>query len=265
MTDVKEQLRAYFDEVDPPFDPAGLMREPQPQFPLTRRPVGRGVLIAGTAAAVLLLVLALPLLFLANGSETAVEPSATTTEAPTTTTEPTSTTSAPTTAAPDQVIGVSPDASAEVFSWTGDDISDWVTEEEMAAALAGLLLEYAGTELHGEVEFERREVFGEASDTVEWTVGHEYGENHWVVTVHNGDHLPDDLWSYETDLELPKGEITTGGWGVFTVRGPNSDESLCVWVGPPVEIFGGQVQEDIYEEMISVLASMILEELGWVD
>ncbi len=77
MIDVKEQLRAYFDEIDPPFDPAGLMREPQPRS-VSHRSVGRGVLIAGVAATVVVLAVALPVLFLANPPPTAVEPSVTT-------------------------------------------------------------------------------------------------------------------------------------------------------------------------------------------
>ena len=266
MTDLREQLRVYFDEVDPPFDPAGLMREPRPELTPTRRRVGRGVLVAGAAAAVLVLVLALPLLLLAIQSETAGEPSATTTEAPTTTTEPATTTTVATTTAPDQAISRTPEAPADVFSWSEGDISDWVTEDEMEAVLADLSIEYAGTRLNDEAEFERSgDSYELALTEGVWTVGPIDGLNRWEVRVHNGDHNADDLWLHETDLELPKGEITTGGWDVFTARGPNSDESFCIGLVPPKEVFGPYVQEDIYVEMVSAVASMMLEELRWVD
>lgn len=267
MTDVKEQLRAYFDEVDPPFDPSDLVNDPRTV--LVSRPgvVGRGVLVAGVAAMVLVLAVGLPLLFLANRPPTAVEPSATTTEAPTTTTtEPVTTNSATTTATPDQVIGGPPEAPADVFSWDRDDMSDWVTEDEITAVLADLSIEYAGTRLDGEAELEHR---GESDELMltgaVWIVGPTDGDHHWQVSVHNGDHVPDDLWLHDTEWTLPQGEITTGGWGVFTVRGSNSDESFCIHLEAPTEIFGTYVREDIYVEMVSAVASMMLEELGWVD
>ena len=266
MADVKEQLRAYFDEVDPPFDPSDLMNDPR-TVPASRPGVGRGVLVAGVAAMVLVLAVGLPLLFLANRPPTAVEPSATTTEAPITTTEPVTSTSATTTAAPDRVVVGPPEAPADVFSWDRDDMSDWVTEDEITAVLADLSIEYAGTPLDGKAEFEHRGASDELTWTdVLWIVGPTDGDNHWQVSVHNGDHLPDDLWLHETEWTLPQGEITTGGWGVFTVRGPNSDESFCIHLeAAPTKVFGTYVREDIYVEMVSAVASMMLEELGWVD
>lgn len=93
MTDVREQLRVYFDEVDPPFDPSELMQDPRPVLPPRRSGVGRGALVAAAAAAVLVLVVGLPLLFLANRPQTSVEPSPTTSH-----TVVTTETAAPTTA-----------------------------------------------------------------------------------------------------------------------------------------------------------------------
>ena len=265
MADVKEQLRAYFDEVDPPFDPSDLMNDPRTVL-VSRPGVGRGVLIAGVAAMVLVLAVGLPLLFLADRPPTAGEPSATTTEASTTTTEPVTTTSATTTAAPDQVVVGPPEAPADVFSWDRDDMSDWVTEDEITAVLADLSIEYAGTPLDGRAEFEHRGFVGVVRDAVEWTIGSIDGGNGWAVRVHNGDHISRGSTEFsENDLKLPTGG-ESGGWVVYRVRGPNSDESFCISVDAPTEIFGTTYWEDeINIEMVSAVASMMLEELGWVD
>lgn len=271
MTDVKEQLRVYFDEVDPPFDPSELMQDPKPVLPPRRGVVRSGVLVAAAAAAVLVLVVGLPLLFVANQPQDAVEPSATTTTyAPTSTTEP-----ATTTTAPDQASDSLPEPPVGVFSWSADDISEWVTNDEITAVLADLSIEYAGTYLDSDAEFELVErpapvdhelVIGGAFNQAMWTVGREHGDNYWQVGVHNGDHIADNRWFSEVSLSLPEGAINNeGSWGVFAVRGPNSDESFCIWLGAPTEIFGTYVEEDIYLEMISAVASMMLEELGWVD
>jgi len=94
MTDLRDQLRDYFDEIDPPFDTTSLMREPRPGLAPTRNRVGRGVLIAVTAGVLLLLVVGLPLLLSSSQSDRAIEPSVTTIPSVTTTvrTAPTTTT-----------------------------------------------------------------------------------------------------------------------------------------------------------------------------
>lgn len=78
MNDLRDQLRAYFDEVDPSFDVADLMREPRPELSPTRSRVPNGPLIAAVAAVVVVLVVGLPLLLSGGRSESAVEPSVTT-------------------------------------------------------------------------------------------------------------------------------------------------------------------------------------------
>lgn len=44
-----------------------------------------------------------------------------------------------------------------VFSWDGDDLSAWVTEDEMRAALEHVSTLYAGADLEGEVVLEHDE------------------------------------------------------------------------------------------------------------
>ena len=53
MTDLKEQLRVYFDEISPPFDTADLKHEPLLRPTPVRSRVGRGVLVAAATAALL--------------------------------------------------------------------------------------------------------------------------------------------------------------------------------------------------------------------
>ena len=84
MPDVRNQLRAYFDEVDPPFNVADLTREPRPELAPTRRPVRHGLLIAAAAAVVVLLVVGLPLLLSDGQPDPAVEPPVTTVQPATT-------------------------------------------------------------------------------------------------------------------------------------------------------------------------------------
>lgn len=52
MTDVREQLRTCFGEIDPPFDPAGLMSQSHTGMRPQRSVVDRGVLIAWVASVV---------------------------------------------------------------------------------------------------------------------------------------------------------------------------------------------------------------------
>ena len=78
MTDIEQQLREYFDEVDPPFDVADLMREPRPELVPTRSRVPSGLVIAAVAAVIAVLIIGLPLLLTRGQVESAVEPTVST-------------------------------------------------------------------------------------------------------------------------------------------------------------------------------------------
>ena len=122
MTDLRDQLRVYFDEVDPPFNVSALMREPQPELMPTGNRLGRSALVAVAAAVLVLLAVGVPLLLSGRQAETVVEPSVATVphvtttldaapnttaaEAPTTTPPPT--TPRPTPAAPAEVVPFPP-------------------------------------------------------------------------------------------------------------------------------------------------------------
>jgi hypothetical protein len=150
-----------------------------------------------------------------------------------------------------------------VFSW-GDDLSMWVTEAEMTNAFEDLARTYAGVGFDGEVVVQP----GEGLDGVAWRVGTSGDPTSWVFAVHNGSHMFDDgvVSLRETNPRLPEGvTYGTGGWGVYTFAAPNTDESVCMTVEPPREIFGDRVEDQVYEAMLFDLASMTLREMGWAD
>ena len=115
MTDLKEQLRVYFDEISPAFDTERLMRDPQPELAPARSGIRTGMVVAVAAAVIALLAIGLPLLLSGSGPETAVEP-------PVITFTPTTVDAAPTTIT----------------------LPDYTAPEEVDALLACLPLDPAG-------------------------------------------------------------------------------------------------------------------------
>lgn len=122
MTDLKDQLRAYFDVVDPPFDTAKLMPEPLSELSPERSRVGRGVLVAAATAVVILLVAGVPLLLSGGREETVLEPSATTAL-------PTTVDAAPATVAP--AASADPEDVADLFACLPLDPSGWSQSEPL--------------------------------------------------------------------------------------------------------------------------------------
>ena len=154
------------------------------------------------------------------------------------------------------------------FSW-GEDLTQWVTEDEIAEIVTDLLRTYADTDLEGAVHTDPSDD-GESWD---WSVG-AVGEirGPWILNAHNGDHdgrydgRPTDV-----DSRLPDGvgfEAEVGfGFGHYIFSGPSSDELISLWLRPAGTSFGypPSSQVDAYEDMLFSLASRLLRELGWAD
>ena len=77
MIDLGDQLRTYFDTVDPPFEPEDLMREHLGALQPGRVRVSRGYTVAVAAAILVAVFVGLPLLLIAlgEGTEPARSPS----------------------------------------------------------------------------------------------------------------------------------------------------------------------------------------------
>jgi hypothetical protein len=150
-----------------------------------------------------------------------------------------------------------------VFSW-GDDLSQWVTEDEMTELLVQLL---------------HRDGTAVLSNDPHGKDPYEGGSDEWVwafedfrVIAHNGDHggtgtgatLADGgaVPLTKTDEALPEGVVIEGPlWGFadgfYLVSGPLSKESLCM------RAF--YMLEDNSQESTPTLAvaAMMLTEMGW--
>ena len=154
---------------------------------------------------------------------------------------------------------------AAIFSWDGDDLSEWVTEAEMTAVLQDVASRYVGSDLESEAVFDEESVELAGFDGV-WIAGG------WRVSFHNGDHDG----RYEgpptgTDPRLPQGvtyEAEQGfGWGHYVLLGLNSDEMISVWVRPAGTSFGYPPESEVeaHKDMTFAVATMMLREMGWAD
>ena len=170
-----------------------------------------------------------------------------------------------------------------VFSWSADDLSEWVTEEEMTDALIGVSTRYAGRDFDSEVVLEHRgrEWAGTEEGMEEWawrlrTCPSSPGcpKGRWEVFVHNGYHEERGIEEppTETDPRLPEGVTYEAGhgWaeGAYVYSGPNSDESICVnlwWRGHPLHGRIKSKDQGVHEDMTFALASVLLQEIGWAD
>jgi hypothetical protein len=102
MPDLNDQIRTYFDEFDPPFTPAELMREPhRTQHPRRVMPARAFTLAAGAAALVLLLIGG-PLLLLGGTPDINDQPLASVVDETTAATTPPTTMETPPTSTPKQ-------------------------------------------------------------------------------------------------------------------------------------------------------------------
>jgi hypothetical protein len=75
MPDLKDQIRTYFDEIDPPFNPAELMREPHRTQHPRRIMTARAFTLAAGAAALVLMLIGGPILLLRGTSDVENQPS----------------------------------------------------------------------------------------------------------------------------------------------------------------------------------------------
>lgn len=152
---------------------------------------------------------------------------------------------------------------AAVFSWDGDDLGEWVTEDEMTVALEEVVSRYAGTDPDGSA------LLNHSAGDTDW----EWDLEGWRVIAHNGDHSPEGgvVEPTHADTRLPQGvryEALSGfAYGFYGLSGPNSDETLCIALFPPGTGFGypKDSEADAYEDMLFALASIVLGEMGWAE
>jgi hypothetical protein len=155
-----------------------------------------------------------------------------------------------------------------VFSWRdGDDISAWVTVDEMKAMFGTLTKRYAGVELgDADVVFASP---GSGVYTDQWDWSHDPvsgpgSGTGWLVSV-QGDVV---VGAVQGDRRLPEGAVFQPGWGwEHILRGPNSHEAIQIGLTPPREFDLGPYPDrrEPYDDMYFEVASMMLRELGWAD
>jgi hypothetical protein len=170
-------------------------------------------------------------------------------------------------------VDVASDSEA-VFSW-GDDISEWVTPEELELVFESLAMRYVGVDLRedfgdSEVVFETYE--GSEEEPVHW--GWVYDpvikpwRDGWGVDVAEGN-WERFVIAPQSDPRLPDGVVFWPDWGWGRIfRGPNSSEAIGIGLSSPSELrpFPEHPErEEAYYEMYYEVASMVLRELGWAD
>jgi hypothetical protein len=148
----------------------------------------------------------------------------------------------------------------------GEDLTEWVTTEEMASVLEQVSAQFMGSPLADEVA-------AESVDDQFWyrsgvPVGEEteFFNGGWEVLL--------EPWSDERAMEgaqpdpgLPKGVEAAGPHmgGSYFMRGPLSDEILSIWVNPPETLGSGDRAEARWRDLYFQVASMALVEMGWAE
>jgi len=148
----------------------------------------------------------------------------------------------------------------------GEDLTEWVTTEEMASILQQVSTEFTGSPLADEVvmesvddEFWYRSGVPAGAETEPFNGG-------WEVLL--------EPWSDERFMEgaqrypgLPEDVEAAGPsyGGAYFMRGPLSDEIVSIWVNPPVSLGGSEQGEARWQDMYFQVASMALVEMGWAE
>lgn len=249
MSDLQTQLREYGRQLDSQTTPLEDLT-PQQRFPVRVRIGRRGPLVAvGTAAAIIVAAVTAALLIRGPESADPAGPPS----------QPTATTVAPT---PKVLEPTEPEGA---FSWDGDDLTDWITEEEMTLALRHVLSGYAESDLEGAATFDHESAAVDG-DGGQWEL------EGWTAQFHNGDHGGRYVGPpHGTDRRLAPGvtfEQEEGfGWGHYIFKGPNSDEMISIWLRPPERSYGYPAGSEIaaYRSMLFPLATRMLQEMGWAD
>ncbi len=171
----------------------------------------------------------------------------------TTVTQPSRATASTTTAAPTTEQKLQPAAEpGTVFSWRTDDLTEWITEDEMTALLEELQERYGyyGGDLGGEA------VLSHPGGDLVWGVGQ------WSIAVHAG--LGYHTTPTETDPRLPPGVTYVGESVSYSFSGPNSKEAICITLTTPGTTNGIE-GERFYMSIFFRIATMMLKEMGWSD
>ncbi|MDJ0497755.1 MAG: hypothetical protein QNJ89_07995 [Acidimicrobiia bacterium] len=282
MIDLKEQLRAYFDEVDPPLDTAEVMRDARSVSAPRRRadPAQgalsrwRGPLVAVTTAlAVVIAVAAAALLWRGGPGDVAGTP----TTPPATATTITSTT-------------VPSEETAEALTFADDDLCEWVAADRIAAffssAYESSVDDWDGTaEVQQSRDLEPDECWWRLATTTDddYFSVHAWNANPGVVL------LPAEIVEYEGGLVGYPGPTASGhpalsegvvvqsaGWGIYTFWVPPSDNYLALSISRVTQTSSGtEVSQGLdslatgqarIEKQVRFFsfADQLLRELGWV-
>ena len=244
MSDLKAQLRAYledtpgvsFKEIASAATESTMVEVRRRQSPAWQR----GLLVAFATAAVIVAVgLASALIFRGSDASDPVTPPA----------EPSATSVPATVSVPEAIDPMDP------FDWAFSP-DEWVTEEEMTALLEDLserfYQDYGNGDLGGSAVLAHPEGTGEYV----WGVGY------WSVGIHAG-----GGWHptpTETDPRLPEGVMYATALPSYTFGTGDSDETICLTVTTPGTT-GSYVEEPNHERIVFEIASMLMEEMGWLD
>ncbi len=148
----------------------------------------------------------------------------------------------------------------------GEDLTEWVTIEEMSGVLEQVSVQFTGSPLADEVvaeslddEFWYRSGVPAGEET-------EFFNGGWEVLLEpRSDER--SMVGAQPDPGLPDGVEAVGPsyGGVYFVRGPLSDEVLSIWVNPPETLGSGDAGEARWQDLYFQVASMALVEMGWAE
>ena len=146
----------------------------------------------------------------------------------------------------------------------GQDLTEWVTTEEMASVLEQVSVQFTGSPLADEVVAES------VDDAFWYRSGVPAGEE--TEFFNGGWEVLLEPWSDERAMEgaqpdpgLPDGVEAAGPQmgGSYFIRGPLSDEILSIWINPPETLGGSEAAEARWRDLYFQVASMALVEMGW--
>lgn len=163
--------------------------------------------------------------------------------------------------------GCADDATSEPFT-SGEDLTEWVTAEEMNEVLERIQTDFTGSPLDDEVVTEPDDdSFWYRYGVPEGSEGEAF-EGGWEVVLQpwpDGDAMA----GAQTFPSLPDGVEAAGPsyGGVYFLRGPRSAEILSLWVDPPDPSYVGvgEADEARWQDVYFQVASMALREMGWAE
>jgi len=147
----------------------------------------------------------------------------------------------------------------------GEDLTEWVTTEEMASVLEQVSVQFTGSPLVDEVVAESVDDGFWYRSGVPPGEETEFFNGGWEVRLEPmGDERA--MEGAQPDPGLPEGVEAAGGFGgIYDMRGPLSDEVLSIWINPPETLGSGERAEARWRDLYFQVASMALVEMGWAE